>query len=477
MENNETHVNNVDSHSCVSGDTRIVLINPDGRVIYTNASYFLRFGVGTTAFPGWKILSTDGRFVDLINVSVNMGVNHINVIRASHGVIKVTNNQIVPIRRKCKYMELPANEVLVRDYLIEVPLKNMVREKDKLQEINLIDMIPAHSNISIVGTPKLAAFVANINQNISEENKAKILSEKLIPDIELDYYKSLRDQLTEVVDENELYLTTKKSSPVMRPVPAKYKLTREFGKFYGLLYSKGCVLSNKICIINSDSETIDFVKTYLAKLIRSDITTIDVKPNGRSDIILNSALFASLFKNDILGVYHSFKDFKLPNWFFFANGEFLKGFLSGIIDGSGYLGTDRTEVFTSSADFAEDIQVVCSILGYIVPVSVRKRKGLPDHIKNKIYAHNSDIYRARINNLIIVDMDLYDSIKTRKLNGYLRKRERRSSRICYNRIWSIEKCNFDGYVFGFETSNHYFAAGTQLLHDCTNMNVENIHRY
>ena len=111
MENNETNVSSVDSHSCVSGDTRIVLINPEGCVIYTTASYFLRFGVGTTTLPGWKILSTDGKFVDLINVSVNTGVNHINVIRASHGTIKVTNNQIVPIRRKCKYMELPANEV------------------------------------------------------------------------------------------------------------------------------------------------------------------------------------------------------------------------------------------------------------------------------------------------------------------------------------------------------------------------------
>ena len=477
MEKNEPHVNNVDSHSCVSGDTRIVLINPEGRVIYTTASYFLRFGVGTTTLPGWKILSTDGRFVDLINVSVNTGVNRINMIRASHGAIKVTNNQIVPIHRKCKYMELPANEVCVRDYLIEVPLKDMVREKDKLQEINLIDMIPTHSNISIVGTPKLAAFLTNINQNISEENKAKILSGKLIPDIELDYYRSLRDQLTDVIDEDELYLIPKKSSNSIKPIPAKYKLTREFGKFYGLLYSKGCVLSNKICIINSDSEIIDFVKTYLAKLLRSDITTIDAKPNGCFDIILNSVLFASMFRNDILGAYHSFENLKLPNWFFFANDDFLKGFLSGIIDGSGYLGTHRTEVFTSSTDFAEDIQAVCSILGYIVPISVRKRKGLPDHIKNKIYAHNSDIYRARINNLIIVDMDLYDSIKARKLNGYSRKRKRILSRTCYNRIWSIEKCNFDGYVFGFETSNHYFVAGTQLLHDCTNMNVENIHRY
>ena len=74
MEKNEPHVND-NLHGGVSGDTRIVLKNPAGRVIYTTASYFLRFGVGKTMFHGWKILSKDGKFTDLISVSVHNCTN------------------------------------------------------------------------------------------------------------------------------------------------------------------------------------------------------------------------------------------------------------------------------------------------------------------------------------------------------------------------------------------------------------------
>ena len=465
MEKNETHANGIGSHDCVSSDTRIVLMDPNGRVIYTTASYFKRLGIGTAKLCGWKILSTDGKFTDLIKVSM-WESDHINMIRASHGAIKITDNQIIPIYRKKKYMEIPAKDINKYDCLIEVPLKNIIKEEDKLQEINLIDILPTHSNVLIVGTPKLATFITNITPNIPIKYKIEFLEGKRIPFIDLDYYRSIRKELADVIDEDELCLIFKRTIGIMKPIPAKYKLTREFGRFYGLFYSEGCVgCDDNIYITNTDSEIIDFAKTYLAKLLHRDKVNINVKTNGCSDVRLGSVLFALLLKNNILGFHHGSGNLKLPNWFFFANDDFLKGFLSGVIDGDGCISVSdiRTTIITSSETFAEDIQTIYSRLGYIASVSVERRKGTIARFKDKSYTRNFDRWIVRISNSDIVDMDLHDSIKARKLNRY---NKRKCDRTYRNLVWSIDKCNFNDCVFGFGTSNHYFAAGTQLLHDC-----------
>lgn len=454
-------------------------MDPNGHVIYTTASYFLRFGIGTTTLPGWKILSKDGKFTDLISVLVHTGVNYINAIRASHGMIKVTDNQIIPIYRKCKYMEVPTKDIQLHDCLIEASLKNMVKEENKLQEINLIDLIPFHSNISIVVTPKIAKLLANIPINESEEDRIKLQERCIKEGISLDNYKCIRDQLADVIDENELYLIPKKARGGVKPIPVKYKLTREFGRFYGLLYSEGYVFSNRIGITNTDHEIIDFAKTYLAALLHGDKVNINVTASGCSVISLYSVLFASLFRNNILGSHYGSGNLKLPNWFFFANDDFLKGFLSGVIDGDGYVNVpmNYTAIYTSSETFAEDIQAICSRLGYIVSVGVRKRKGKILHFKDRTSIRNFDEYNVTIGNSDIVDMNLYDSIKARKLKGYTRECKRILNRTYMNLVRSIDKCNFNDCVYSFETSDHYFAAGTQLLHDCTNINSENINTF
>ena len=214
MEKNETHANGIGSHHCISSDTRIVLMSPTGRVIYTTASYFKRLGIGTAKLHGWKILSTDGKFTDLIKVSM-WESGHINIIKASHGMIKVTDNQIIPIYRKQKYMEIPAKDIQKHDCLIKASLKDIIKEENKLQEINLIDLLPVHSNVSVVGTPKLTAFMANIIPNIPVKDKIEFLEGKRILYINLDYYRSIRKELADVIDENELGLVSKKRSTRM----------------------------------------------------------------------------------------------------------------------------------------------------------------------------------------------------------------------------------------------------------------------
>ena len=320
-------MNPLESFGFITEDTRIVLMDPFGKIIYTTASYFESRGLNGPKFPKLKILSKNGKFTNLTNVRVFIDGSRINVIRASHGTIKVTDNCIVPIYRNTEYMEIPAKNVKTNDCLVESSLKNIVREEDKLQEINLIDMIPFHSNISVVSTPKLAKLIADITPNISEENKIKIAAGKLIP---LDYYKLIHNKLGDVIDENELDLIIKMKYTSTKPIPAKYKLTKEFGRFYGLFYSEGYIddYDNRICITNCDPEIIDFAKTYLAELLHRDKANIHVV-NGCSHIRLYSSLFASLFRNGVLGIHRGSGNLKLPEWFFFANDDFLKGFLSG----------------------------------------------------------------------------------------------------------------------------------------------------
>lgn len=456
-------MNPLESFGFITEDTRIVLIDPFGKIIYTTASYFKLRGLNGPKFPKLKILSKNGKFTNLTNVRVFIDRSRINIIRASHGTIKVTDNCIVPIYRNKEYMEIPAKDVKTNDCLVEVSLKNIVREEDKLQEINLIDMIPFHSNISVVSTPKLAKLIAD-NPNISEENKIKIAAGKLIS---LDYYKLVHNKLGDVIDENELNLIIKMKYTSTKPIPAKYKLTREFGRFYGLFYSEGYIddYDNRICITNCDPEIIDFAKMYLATLLHRDKVNIHVV-NGCSHIRLRSSLFALLFRNGVLGIHRGSGNLKLPEWFFFANDDFLKGFLSGVIDGDGFVTPQSyTRIKTSSETFAEDIQAICSRLGYIVSVCVEKTKGERVCINGIPCTRNFDNYVITINNPDIVDMNLYDSIKARKLHGYIDERTRRRNRTYDNRVSHIDSYDFNGYVYQIETADHYFAAGTQLLHD------------
>lgn len=457
-------MNPLESFGFITEDTRIVLMDPFGKIIYTTASYFESRSLNGPKFPKLKILSKNGKFTNLTNVRVFIDGSRINVIRASHGTIKVTDNCIVPIYRNTEYMEIPAKDVKTNDCLVEVSLKNIVREEDKLQEINLIDMIPFHSNISVVSTPKLAKLIADIAPNISEENKIKIAAGKLIS---LDYYKLVHNKLGDVIDENELNLTVQMKYTSTKPIPAKYKLTREFGRFYGLFYSEGYIddSDNRICITNCDPEIIDFAKMYLAALLHRDKVNIHVV-NGCSHIRLSSSLFASLFRNGVLGIHRGSGNLKLPEWFFFANDDFLKGFLSGVIDGDGYVTPQSyTRIKTSSETFAEDIQAICSRLGYIVSVCVEKTKGERVYINDIPCTRNFDHYVITIGNPDIVDMNLHDSIKARKLNGYIDERTRRRNRTYDNRVSHIDSYDFNGYVYQIETADHYFAAGTQLLHD------------
>lgn len=458
-------MNPLESFGFITEDTRIVLMDPFGKIIYTTASYFESRSLNGPKFSKLKILSKNGKFTNLTNVRVFIDGSRINVIRASHGTIKVTDNCIVPIYRNTEYMEIPAKDVKTNDCLVESSLKNIVREEDKLQEINLIDMIPFHSNISVVSTPKLAKLIADIAPNISEENKIKIAAGKLIP---LDYYKLIHSKLGDVIDENELNLIIKTKYTSTKPIPAKYKLTREFGRFYGLFYSEGHIHNScQICITNTDSEIIDFTKVYLAALLHRDKATVHDKGDGCLDIMLNSKLFASLFRNCVLGIHRGSGNLKLPSWFFFANDDFLKGFLSGMIDGDGYINISHnyTGIKTSSETFAEDIQAIYSRLGYIVSVRVEKTKGETGYINGRPYTCNFDHYVITIGNPDIVDMNLHDSIKARKLNGYIDERTRRRNRTYDNRVSHIDSYDFNGYVYQIKTADHYFAAGTQLLHD------------
>lgn len=460
-------MNPLESFGFITEDTRIVLMDPFGKIIYTTASYFESRGLNGPKFPKLKILSKNGKFTNLTNVRVFIDGSRINVIRASHGTIKVTDNCIVPIYRNKEYMEIPANEIQLHDCLIEASLKNMVKEEDRLEEINLIDLIPIHSSISIVATFKIATLLANFPINGSEEDRIKLRERYIKEGISLDNYKLIRNKLANSIDENELYLIHKKSSPVVKPIPAKYKLTREFGRFYGLFYSEGCIddYDNRICITNCDPEIIDFAKMYLAALLHRDKVNIHVV-NGCSHIRLRSSLFASLFKNGVLGIHRGSGNLKLPEWFFFANDDFLKGFLSGVIDGDGFVTPQSyTRIKTSSETFAEDIQAICSRLGYIVSVCVEKTKGERVCINGIPCTRNFDNYVITINNPDIVDMNLYDSIKARKLHGYIDERTRRRNRTYDNRVSHIDSYDFNGYVYQIETADHYFAAGTQLLHD------------
>lgn len=464
----------INSHNCVSEDTRIVLKNPEGKIIHTTFGFFKILGVGVTFLKNWQILSSNGEFVDLINVSIREHHEPINIIHASHGSLKVTDEHIVPIYRNREYMEVLAKDLKINDCLICETLENSVYN-DGTDEINLIDLIGYNNSWYIYANEKLWAWIVSNNQNINEDDKIFILrNTQVFPLIRLDYYLSIRSQLKDIVDEHDLMIGKLRS---LKFIPVCYKLTSEFGRLLGLIYSEGCVLESKnvICVTNTNQDIIDFSCSIFKNVFKLDTINVSLNVNNCAIIKISSVNITELFKLNIFGTHRGSSCLKLPNWFFEANVDFLKGFLGGVIDGDGSVVPENyTRIITSSETFANDLQYLISVIGYKSCISVDQQKGKIATFGKIKTVRRFDNYRVTISNEDIVAMNIPLSLKVKKLDGYERIRIKHPDRKYWNRISSISKAEYSGYVYDVETKNSYFVGGTTRLHNCRTRVIANV---
>ena len=286
-------------------------------------------------------------------------------------------------------------------------------------------------------------------------------------------YKLLRNKLLDIPEFKEddlriLYHKSKTSIPVILP------LTREFGRFIGLLYSEGCTCKYNIFIINSNKDIINFVVDFYKKYFNYK-SNINYNKNNTAIISIYNRLLSDLFRNGILGYHFGSGDLKLPNWYYSANIDFLKGFISGVIDGDGsVVPQNYTRIITASETFAEGLQYVLKMLNCVSCVSIDYLAGTEATFGDIKSIRKYNNYRVTIDNRDVLEMDLYDSIKVHNLDGLEFKPRARDQKYG-NRVFSIEKVAYNDYVYDFETGDNHFDCNMQNAHNCRTRVIGNVH--
>ena len=458
------------SHNCVSADSKIIIKDPSGKIHFTTASFFKTCDSGITYLnKGWQILS-NGKFVDLINVSLRKEENDINVIKAAHGYIRNTDEHIVPVIRKRQYLEIPVKDIQIDDCLVDsFPVDSSIEEQ-RLYEINLINKLPFSEDIDVVFPDQYTSIVANyIDSGDIKYNQDMILYSTLVK------YKLIRNKLLDIPEFKEddlriLYHKSKTSIPVILP------LTREFGRFIGLLYSEGCVHSDYfVTITNSNKDIINFTVDFFNKYFNYE-AKVTYNKNNTAIISMSNKLLHKLFRNGILGYHFGSGDLKIPNWYYSANIDFLKGFISGVIDGDGsVVPQNYTRIITASETFAEGLQYVLKMLNCVSCVSIDYLAGTEATFGDIKSIRKYNNYRVTIDNRDVLEMDLYDSIKVHNLDGIEFKPRARDQKYG-NRVFSIEKVAYNNYVYDFETGDNHFDCNMQNVHNCRTRVIGNVWR-
>ena len=468
------HINDLDYYAwgtcnCVSSSTRIILKDPNGKLINTEASYFSRLGEGIHYLKGWKILSRNNQFVDLINVAIRQEKDHINVIKSVHGYIEVTDNHIVPVIRDNKEIEVLAKDVKIGDKLIDADISS--DSNDQIYEINLLDIFANYNNIFIIESDYLKNILISnnlINEFLQKTSNILRLQNQPNKKISLIEYTYFRDEFIRLgVDEKKLNISL--SFNDANYIPAVLPLTREFGRFIGLLYSEGCVGKDFIHITNSDINIINFIRDFVIKFFPN--VNYYCKPNRNNCFIftVSGKIFNLIFRHGALGYHFGSGNLQLSDICYTANVEFLKGFIGGYLDGDGNIDIARfTSLITSDKKFSKQLQYILSILHITSGITETLSAGTIANFGKIKSIRKFNNYRIFCTNRDICNLNLYDSIKATKLLGNTFANKSNKN---YNIVRTIDKVKYNGLVYDFETGDHFFVANNQILHNCIQLPI------
>lgn len=467
--NGDLHIHDLDFYSitmnCVNGNTRIILKTPDNNIFYTDANFFKGLGEGIHELKDWKIFS-NGNFVNLEGVSIRKETSHYNRITSKYSMINVTDNHIVPIKRNNINMEVKAIDIELGDELLTD--KFTINEDDRIKQINIIDVVQDRNDVYIKNS-KVLYDLLNDNNMIKDFylalrsnnllSKNRYFNNDLMP---LNCYAKFRDKFIELgVKEETLELTYKRGSNIIKPI---LNLNSDFGYFVGMFYAEGSIYKHGITLSNKNKQVFEKILNISKKIFNGCNIEQYENKNGVKIINIYSALISLLF-SDLLFKKKKSINMRIPGWFNFANIDFLQGFIAGYIDGDGCVNNHGTIVMTSACrDFLQDLNILCQNLDVVTRFSKFVKKGRMDNVNDVKF-----ISKADCGNLIttinrVKHLDLTASLKINKINSSYTFEE--SKRCIKNTVKEIEKVPYEGFVYDFQTENHYFTADGVILHNC-----------
>lgn len=188
----------------------------------------------------------------------------------------------------------------------------------------------------------------------------------------------------------------------------------------------------------------------------------------------SSQLFA--FINENFGKYA--KNKSIPEWMKYAPEEFKKELIVGYLNGDGFIFIDNrrqnynTSFVSISKKLLEDIQDILFSLGFVSSLVLSSREGtcLFKNRKKESITQNSYQLSMRHHETIKfmkemnIDYDISKESLVRKSIGHNFISD--DLKYIYLRISSIEKNDFSGTVYNFETESHSYLCNYLTTHNC-----------
>ena len=477
--NGDIHIHDLDfmalTQTCIVDNTKLVIQSDDGEIRTVEAREFDRFLEEIEVdevkpIDGLRILSK-GKFVKIKNcVRHSSDGKRIIEIKTDFGKITVTDEHKIPVVTSNGEVEIKAKDIHIGDKLHIDSCSNRAPNQSY---INLIELFGPNPNIIIYNSQYVIDeiksdgvwkdFCSSIGYGDRETSIRYGKTRMTLAD----YYAHVRPYIR--LDESELQLAYRRTRGD-ESINAVLELTKELGKFIGYMISEGSVSvhksikqaspEKKACFTNYSEELIQDFNGCASKVFNNVVLRDRYTKGRHTGTHLSGYLAYELFHGPFC-TKNSTGDISLPTWMYSANKEFLSGFLGALIDGDGHIvdnasGTLSNVVYsTASERLAYDLQQLLLLNGIKSHIRVDSTKGTIATFGDKTSIRNYDI------NKIVISSDTnkivwIDSFKIKESTGYNLLKEDDNEELA--EVIGIDVIDYNGYVYDFETENHYFSA-------------------
>ena len=451
--------------NCLDGESKVSLKVGDAKK-YVPFNYFddLFHGDGSeiidVSHKNWETLSQNGEYTK---------INKVMRRPQSSGILKITtkDGKVLRASEDHIFVTVDGKEKEAKKLRVGEELPVAVFPKHFLpsasEDINLIDLFDhdlgkiyiANTDYVNANLPEdLRTFIELRTDRYKQYKNSKSISFSLAE------YKLIRKYAN--LDESKIQLTTRGSKNC---IPAVLAADEKIGKYIGYILTEGSLSDYGITFSNKDEEILADFKALQEDLFPNVKVTPTVNASGVTIFIMNSKLMRYLFEVAIAHKTNS-SDIALADRLLYANESFTRGFVTAMIDGDGSMQNDgyRIRFSTTSEKAAVQLQYMLDTMNVKARLLARESAG------QKVAINGIETVRHYDSYIVDVTGDSLNAYRRAFPNTIIVNRVQKTLTNAQDhhrgKIVSIEKEAFDGFVYDFETEDHFFMANGILVHNC-----------
>lgn len=468
--------------NCVTGDT-LTTIKENGKLMFVPMNYFdSLFGndneVVDVSDKDLQVLSKNSNFTKIKHIMRRKEAEKIyKITMGNQKSISATADHILEVTRNGQTLETTVKELQVGDVL---PLTIYPENDTPLTELNLIEAFGKDNTSVIIKNSKL------IRRSILWKDKKKLeeILHKNHPEYKMvtlsticltiaDYYDA-KHLISTDLDEHDLQLSVRQGKSA---IPAILPINEDLGKFIGYILSEGHVSKADLNIVfaNTDRNILDEFISICSRLFpNAHIAEYSGGNSPCKKITLLGSVIVKLFEG-ILANKDKSTNISLPDWIKYANKDFIIALVTAEIDGDGVYSARDATASSNSKEYLLQLQEILTLHNIQSKVFVSSKAGSDGEINGHKFIRNYDTYTLKISS---EDYDKFFTVaknsSKRIVLAYKADENARNNIIRFGKVKSIEELPFNGYVYDFETEDHFFDANGFSSHNCLQMDLQRL---